>query len=77
MVNTVRRLTTSALFVVLALALTAPNAAFARGNSQKSQQKDYNKYLKHQQKMQKKQTKEQNKQTKQWNKQHQAQHNVT
>jgi len=75
-VKTVKRLTTSALFLVLALGL-APNAAFAHSNSQKDQQKEYNKYLKHQQKMQKKQTKEQNKQTKQWNKQHQVQHNVT
>ncbi len=79
MVNTVKRLTASALFVVLALGLAAPNAAFAGGSSQKDQQKEYNKYLKHQQKMQKKQTKEQNKQTKQWNKQHQTTttHSVT
>ena len=76
MVNTVKRLTAFALFVVLALGLAAPNAAFAR-NSQKDQQKEYNKYLKHQQKMQKKQTKEQNKQTKQWNKQHQTTRSVT
>jgi hypothetical protein len=73
----VKRLTSSALFVLLGLALSMPTVAHASSQSAKQQMKQYNDYVKHQNKMQKKQTKQQNKQTKQWMKQHSHQSTTT
>jgi septal ring factor EnvC (AmiA/AmiB activator) len=76
----VKRLTSSALFLALALALTAPVVAHAGSNltpQQKQAQKDFNKYNKQSMKAQKKQAKNEKKQMKQYKKQHQSTTTVT
>ena len=74
-----KRLTSPALFLALALALTAP-LAHADSNltpAQKQAQKNYNKYNKQSMKAQKKEAKREQKQMKQWKKQHQSTTTVT
>jgi hypothetical protein len=72
----VKRLTSSALFLALALALTAPTVAHAGSNqltpAQKQAQKDYNKYNKQAMKAQKKQAQNEKRQMQQYKKQHQS-----
>ncbi len=75
-----KRLTSSALFLALALALTAPVVAHAASNltpQQKQAQKDYNKYNKQAYKAQRKQAQHEKKQMQQWKKQHQTTTTVT
>ncbi len=70
-----KRLTISALFLALALALTAPTVAHAGSNltpQQKQAQKDFNKYNKQAYKAQKRQAQQEKKQMQQWKKQHQT-----
>ena len=77
-----KRLTTAALFALLALALGAPTMAHAGSHppmtqAQKDAQKQYNKFYKNQSKMQKKQAKQEKKQMKEFKKQHQSVTTVT
>ena len=79
MVNTVKRLASSALLLALAVLLSAP-VAYAGSNNSKSEkeaQKQFKKYNKEQSKQAKKQAKTQKKQMEQWKKQHQSVTTVT
>ena len=74
-----KRLTSSALFFALALALTAPlaHAGSDLTPAQKQAQKNFNSYNKQTLKAQKKEQKKEQKQMKQWKKQHQSTTTVT
>ena len=74
-----KRLTSSALFLALALALTAPlaHAGSDMTPAQKQAQKNFNAYNKRAEKAQKKQAKTEKKQMKQFKKQHQSTTTVT